>query len=48
MSLQDSPDRYPFREIEAKWQKVWEEARAFKVSPDPARPKFYCLGDVSL
>ena len=22
---QDRPDHYPFREIEAKWQRVWEE-----------------------
>jgi len=36
-------DRYPFREIEARWQKVWEEARLFKVSEDPSRPKYYCL-----
>ena len=43
MALPDGPDRYPFREIEAKWQKVWEEGKAFRVSPDPARPKFYCL-----
>ncbi len=43
MSPQDSPERYPFREIEPRWQKVWEETKAFKVSPDPGRPKFYCL-----
>ncbi len=43
MSPQDSQDRYPFREIEPKWQKAWEEIKAFKVSPDPTRPKFYCL-----
>ncbi len=43
MSSQDSQERYPFRQIEPKWQKVWEETRAFKVSADPSRPKFYCL-----
>ena len=43
MSLQESSDRYPFREIEATWQKVWEDTKAFKVAADPARPKFYCL-----
>ncbi|MFQ5520824.1 MAG: leucine--tRNA ligase, partial [Candidatus Methylomirabilia bacterium] len=36
-------DRYPFREIEAKWQKVWEETKLFKASEDPRRPKYYCL-----
>ncbi len=43
MTLQDGSDRYPFREIEPRWQKVWEETRAFKVTEDPTRPKFYCL-----
>jgi leucyl-tRNA synthetase len=36
-------DRYPFREIEAKWQRTWEQSRQFHVSEDPGRPKFYCL-----
>jgi leucyl-tRNA synthetase len=38
-----STDRYPFREIEAKWQQIWEERRQFRVTEDPSRPKFYCL-----
>jgi leucyl-tRNA synthetase len=38
-----SSDRYPFAEIEAKWQARWEERRQFHVSEDPGRPKFYCL-----
>ena len=38
-----SADRYPFREIEAKWQAVWEETKQFRVREDPGRPKFYCL-----
>jgi len=38
-----SSDRYPFREIEAKWQRIWEMRRQFRVSEDPSRPKFYCL-----
>jgi leucyl-tRNA synthetase len=38
-----SSDRYPFQEIEAKWQRIWEERRQFRVKEDPARPKFYCL-----
>jgi leucyl-tRNA synthetase len=38
-----STDRYPFREIEAKWQRTWEETEQFRVQEDPSRPKFYCL-----
>jgi leucyl-tRNA synthetase len=38
-----STDRYPFREIEAKWQRIWEERKQFHVVEDPSRPKFYCL-----
>ena len=38
-----STDRYPFREIEAKWQRVWEERKQFRAVEDPGRPKFYCL-----
>src|SRR2546425_1033755 len=38
-----STDRYPFREVEAKWQRIWEERKQFQVTEDPARPKFYCL-----
>jgi len=38
-----STDRYPFREIEAKWQRIWEESKQFRVQEDPRRPKFYCL-----
>ena len=38
-----SSDRYPFSEIEAKWQRTWEERKQFRVTEDPSRPKFYCL-----
>jgi leucyl-tRNA synthetase len=38
-----SSDRYPFREIEAKWQRIWDERRQFRAVEDPGRPKFYCL-----
>src|SRR5947207_169750 len=38
-----STDRYPFREIEAKWQRAWEERKQFSATEDPSRPKFYCL-----
>jgi leucyl-tRNA synthetase len=38
-----SSDRYPFREIEAKWQRAWEARGQFRVREDRARPKYYCL-----
>ena len=34
---------YPFREIEKKWQKIWEENRTFYVDIEDERPKFYLL-----
>ena len=34
---------YDHRMIEAKWQAYWEEHRTFRVTEDPAKPKFYCL-----
>jgi leucyl-tRNA synthetase len=38
-----STERYPHQEIEAKWQRIWEERKQFRVREDPSRPKFYCL-----
>ncbi len=38
-----SSDRYPVRETEARWQRVWQERQAFRAVEDPSRPKFYCL-----
>ena len=29
--------------LDKKWQDRWTNARAFEVTEDPARPKFYCL-----
>jgi leucyl-tRNA synthetase len=43
MPVDDHQDRYPFREIEAKWQRIWEDTKQFKVREDPSRPKYYCL-----
>ena len=43
MATDDRADRYPFREIEAKWQRAWQESGQFRVTEDPARPKYYCL-----
>jgi len=34
---------YRPQEFETKWQRRWQETRAFEVSEDPGRPKFYCL-----
>ncbi|HTM57031.1 MAG TPA: leucine--tRNA ligase [Candidatus Udaeobacter sp.] len=40
--------RYPFAEIEPRWQKYWEERRVFR-APNPGEPrpgqgpKYYCL-----
>jgi leucyl-tRNA synthetase len=43
MALDDRPERYPFPEIEVKWQKVWADGKQFKVTETPGRPKYYCL-----
>jgi leucyl-tRNA synthetase len=34
---------YHPQELDKKWQQRWAESRAFEVTVDPARPKFYCL-----
>ena len=34
---------YKPQAIEKKWQERWRAARAFEVTEDPARQKFYCL-----
>ena len=34
---------YKPQTIEQKWQDRWRESRAFEVTEDPAKPKFYCL-----
>jgi leucyl-tRNA synthetase len=36
-------DMYDFERIEEKWQRVWEERKAFHVTEDASRPKFYLL-----
>ena len=35
--------RYPFKEVEPRWQKHWEERKTFAASDDFSRPKYYCL-----
>ncbi len=34
---------YDFKEIEKKWQKLWEENGVFHVETDPTKPKYYVL-----
>ena len=36
-------DRYDFKTIEAKWQKVWEDEEAFKTVEEEGKEKFYVL-----
>jgi leucyl-tRNA synthetase len=36
-------DYYPFAEVEAKWQRIWEEKRVFEAVDHDPRPKYYCL-----
>ncbi len=36
-------EKYFPEAIEKKWQQRWDAARAFEVSNDDPRPKFYCL-----
>ncbi|MHA1540881.1 MAG: leucine--tRNA ligase [Alphaproteobacteria bacterium] len=34
---------YDFAKIEKKWQKKWQDAKAFEVSEESNKKKFYCL-----
>ena len=34
---------YRPQELDKKWQHKWAASRAFEVSVDPSRPKYYCL-----
>jgi len=36
-------NRYNFKDIEQKWQKVWEKNKTFKAQVDKSKKKFYCL-----
>ncbi|MEE1019433.1 MAG: leucine--tRNA ligase, partial [Acutalibacteraceae bacterium] len=35
--------KYNFKEVEPKWQKIWEERDTFKAKDDFSKPKFYGL-----
>jgi leucyl-tRNA synthetase len=34
---------YRPQDLDRKWQQRWADARAFEVTEDPSKPKFYCL-----
>lgn len=34
---------YNHKEVELKWQKVWDDEKAFKVGEDYSKPKYYAL-----
>jgi len=36
-------ERYPFKETEAKWQRLWDERATFRAPDRPTRPKSYVL-----
>ncbi len=36
-------NRYNFKEIESKWQKIWSDKKVFKSKIDKSKKKFYCL-----
>lgn len=36
-------DRYNFRTIEGKWQKIWEDEKTYHVDIDKSKEKFYVL-----
>lgn len=35
--------RYPFQDIEKKWQRYWEDNHSFKTGTDTSKPKYYVL-----
>ena len=34
---------YNHREVETKWQKIWDDEKAFQTSSDYTKPKYYAL-----
>ena len=40
---EDRPLKHEFKEIEAKWQKKWEESHVFEAKNDYTKPKYYAL-----
>ena len=36
-------ERYNFKTVEEKWQKIWDENKVFSTKVDKSKKKFYCL-----
>ena len=36
-------NRYNFKEVEVKWQQIWEQQKIYKSKLDKSKKKFYCL-----
>jgi len=36
-------DKYDFKKIESKWQKIWQEEGIYNLHPDPKKKNYYCL-----
>ena len=36
-------ERYDFKKIEERWQRIWQEQKTFQVTEDPTKQKYYCL-----
>ena len=36
-------ERYNFKTVEEKWQKIWDENKVFSTKIDKSKKKFYCL-----
>src|SRR6267378_1533514 len=41
-----SSDRYPFREIEAKWQRTWEERKQFRAIEHGVHPAIWTYENI--
>ncbi|SVD88340.1 uncharacterized protein METZ01_LOCUS441194, partial [marine metagenome] len=39
----NSHNRYNFKKVEEKWQKLWEKNKTFSSKIDKNKKKFYCL-----
>ena len=36
-------ERYNFKEIDSKWQKIWDEKKIYNSEINTSKKKFYCL-----
>lgn len=41
--MSETPERYPFRAAETKWQQRWDEANCFAAETNSDKPKYYVL-----